>query len=206
LHRVRRRLLNFLTALSLLLCVGAAVLWVRTPWVIDDARVAAVSRDGRRGQCCEAFTLRRPRSVVLVFVRFKADDDAPQPLPLEPGVFFERITGDEKRVTWAMQTVLLFYMNGHGRWGFAYVAATLGAPGYTEWMYGMAAPLWFVAAGTAVAPSAWASSRLRQRRRARRRLCPSCGYDLRATPGRCPECGWSPSDCTTACNAACSTS
>jgi hypothetical protein len=51
------------------------------------------------------------------------------------------------------------------------------------------APVWFLVVLTAVAPVQKLLRTLTIRRRTRQGQCPACGYDLRATPDRCPECG-----------------
>lgn len=49
-------------------------------------------------------------------------------------------------------------------------------------------PHWFVFTLSAVLPM-FTVMRLRRRRKRDPSLCKICGYDLRATPDRCPECG-----------------
>lgn len=50
-------------------------------------------------------------------------------------------------------------------------------------------PTWFLIVLCAIAPLLWWRRRHRLLR-ASVALCPVCNYDLRGTPGRCPECGW----------------
>jgi hypothetical protein len=50
-------------------------------------------------------------------------------------------------------------------------------------------PCWSVAAPLTILPASWAVAWRRARRGRAAGMCPLCGYDLRATPARCPECG-----------------
>lgn len=67
--------------------------------------------------------------------------------------------------------------------------------------YYIGLPYWLLISATGLLPAIYLATTFRRRLLARRRiaagLCPTCGYDLRATPTRCPECGTifsSPSD------------
>ena len=50
-------------------------------------------------------------------------------------------------------------------------------------------PNWCPAVLTFCPVALWVWRSRRSRHRGRAGHCPSCGYDLRATPERCPECG-----------------
>jgi hypothetical protein len=67
---------------------------------------------------------------------------------------------------------------------------TLGTDQSTTWRYNvLIVPYWFLeGVMVGVAVLAWRAV-LRRERWVKAGRCARCGYDLRATPERCPECG-----------------
>ena len=75
-------------------------------------------------------------------------------------------------------------MRGREFAGFQY-ATFRDMTGYVP-QYAFSVPLWAILAAAAILPGIWLWGK---RRRYSRGMCAGCGYDLRASPERCPECG-----------------
>ncbi len=71
---------------------------------------------------------------------------------------------------------------------FGYVYTNYVQPSYGHAWF----PHWFLALLFAILPTVRFLTILRTRRQNRAGLCEHCGYDLCATPDRCPECGHVP--------------
>jgi hypothetical protein len=76
------------------------------------------------------------------------------------------------------------------RLGFSMPTGTIAGPfggGHAYRLFTL--PLWLLAALLSIPPANAAFHHLRRLRRRRHGRCERCGYDLRATPTHCPECG-----------------
>ena len=178
-----RRLFTLCSAASLLLCVAVCVLWARS---YANGPINAGHRTWRptASGVDVAFAGAAVVRGRLVF------GSSTRPLPgarLAP--LAQWVWG---RDGFMLDTVA-DRVDRRGRAGFdCYHMGPAG--GAVSGWFGIV-PCWFIVLVTGVAPAAWLATR--GRRAARRRLlaglCPACGYDLRASPERCPECGAVPS-------------
>lgn len=202
----RHRLFTLCSALSLLLCAAVCGLWVRSHYRIDQVRrnVGQIEPGGTAywqsvfHAVSYGGVLRV--SVGRVAARRPSDEDMPA-------------QSRRRRGNWAYRIAIL-----QGSWehdyGWRWVArrplpideeSTLPAlsehlgffsgyvrrngPDGRQLGLAVGAPHSAVAAALALLPSLWLRAAWRRRRQVARGLCLRCGYDLRATPERCPECG-----------------
>lgn len=167
-------MLNGLLLLSLLLGIWFAALWWRSYaagseifWRHRPMQVLIRSRYGEFSIACWK-RLDEYNSLNTLQVQFWPIHE------LSPVVDFETDV--------RAQTLMGFKFQ---RWGAPH-------PPQWAWGYNLIVPYWFLVL-CCVAPLMGAGQNRWRSRRERLRLanglCPSCGYDLRSTPERCPECG-----------------
>jgi hypothetical protein len=183
-----RRLLNLLTALSLLLCVAAGVLWGRSRVVGDYFEREYFRHDGLPGLPGKHHLV-----VVTWFVSADAGDVSVARFtrPMVGGREPEDFVPDGEGWHWKRRPPQKQEVDGDSllRWVGVSVLIQETGPG-KDTFWSVTAPLWLVAMVSAVLPAAKMTARLCRRwKRCPRGGCSRCGYDLRATPERCPECG-----------------
>jgi hypothetical protein len=184
---VRRRLINLLTALSLVLWAAVVVLWVRGQFVSDFGVYDGPVNPGLYRRCTvDLYTGYFAIAAGRRYTDSPQEREAAAAAPVPTTRTFVTTPYDAKdwpkRLAWNFGLPHVSRFRGM-RQGLA------GGGGVTQDRWSVAVPFWPLALALALLPLGREVRRRRVRRNNRLGLCPRCGYDLRATPGRCPECG-----------------
>jgi hypothetical protein len=171
--------LSAMTILSLLLLIGSVILWVRS-YTVQDLLLWRRADGARYTQTAPGFVVLAEETASLA--GWKADayglKYSHEPANHISSVPVRMLTlSVGPRDTWT-----------HRHWaGFAFWRWQSADKMYSKTM--ILVPIWSVAAVTSLLPLGRLVQGLFCRGRRRSGLCPTCGYDVRATPARCPECG-----------------
>jgi hypothetical protein len=188
---LKRWTLNILAGLSLAVFLAIVTLWVRSYWRADNWYISRIVLKQKRHHE-QAIGLVSKKAA---FGFYSLVWDLPR-LSYEPpfdDVPERRIWGWNKSPTGGSDLQLPAKMR---LLGFAYRHDPYHAAPKTSVMLGSSSttvilPSWFLAILFAILP-AWRFGGFKRRRRLCRMshgLCGDCGYDLRFSPERCPECG-----------------
>lgn len=182
--RVFHRALNCAAAFSLVLCFIVCMVWARSYWADE---VITSNTPGQR------LIIDAPRGAICV-TRIRYASGFPNDgLSQEAFRLFHQSLPPETLATDCdgQRGMIGFYTNASPVEAYSTPTDILQEPAKPPvigHMRNVLVPCWFVVSITTWPlwrRSTWA----RRRRRMQPGHCASCGYDLRATPDRCPECG-----------------
>jgi hypothetical protein len=182
---VKRRLVTLAAAASLLLCVATVALWVRSYWRAEELSYGKF--DDQTYQALEFRCVMGEFQVASVTYAIPQDVKAigkSWSVHSRPARAEHKLRSDQNEDGMTVSSSGWFF-------GFGYLSQT--APflaGYS--LRAVAIPAWSLALFFTVAPALRLRAIRHGSRRRRVGECMGCGYDLRATPDRCPECGAAP--------------
>jgi len=172
-----RRLLGDATIIGcLLLCIAAPVMWIRSHRVSDRLSWER-NFHAADGSIFRMYTsLVSERGCILIQTSRISQQLFPRLLNKDEGWHYYHVPID---------AYLFIHSISASRFGFGYERKVYP----DQSLRTVAIPYWFATIIFAISPGLRITGFLRRRRHLSSHRCPTCGYDLRATPARCPECG-----------------
>jgi hypothetical protein len=198
---MKHRLFTILSALSLLLCAATVALWIysynATPGAVFEW-IGRVSDTERFVERWGVIARCNSGGIILNSERARLDFDSFHRSGIDPHTYSGQKTWNPwptpGRFPYPFVPSDYRGVPHHDYLGFAgFQACVSVSPDRIQYRtFVLVVPCWFLSAVTSLFPLwflARAVGRFRQRKWLKQGLCNKCGYDLRATPDRCPECG-----------------